>query len=287
MLYQDNLSKGCIPSACGGASFPKCSKLFSTGCRNSVLSVFGSPDRIQNSLAVGLLLQDLYPFLLIISWAVLPWKQACLATGSTSEPVLRWPPWRTVCEVYRLIFKVLQCLVHSDSASASGSSGLCRCLVWDNVCANVYCGLLISVTADAYRFDLRKLIKSLALPTCLVAQYSVSLQLRIGVSSDLSYAELTAVTEWWVLSLLLLDIGGQGGVPVPVKMKNCGFGAEVRQFSPGTLTPVMTWLVAHENKTSVLTVICLGLGSSRSIARSSLDVDNRFCVSGDFPGDLF
>lgn len=63
------------------------------------------------------------------------------------------------------------------------------------MCANVYFGLLISVTADAYRFDLRKLMKSPALPACWVAQYSVFLQLCIGVSSDLSCAEFTAVSQ--------------------------------------------------------------------------------------------
>lgn len=51
---------------------------------------------------------------------------------------------------------------------------------------NIYFGLLISVTADAYRFDLRKLIKGPALPTCLVVQYSVFLQLHISVSSERS-----------------------------------------------------------------------------------------------------
>lgn len=147
--------------------------------------------------------------------------------------------------------------VHSDSASTSGSSGLCRCLVWDNACGNIYFGLLISVTADAYRFDLRKLIKGPSLPTCLVVQYSVFLQLHIGARSEWSPTEFTTVREWWMFSPLLFDIGKQGGVSVPVKLKNCGFAALKSDLhSPsGILTPVTTglafdWLVMRTGPVS-------------------------------------
>lgn len=96
------------------------------------------------------------------------------ATGPTSELVLRWPLCQTEGVLYRLALKFCMSLVHSDSASSSRSSGLCRCLLWDNACGNLYFGLLISVAADAYRFDLRKFIKGPALSACSVVQSSPS-----------------------------------------------------------------------------------------------------------------
>lgn len=119
--------------------------------------------------------------------------------------LLRWPLCQTECVMYRLALKFCMPLVHSDSAGTSGSSGLCRCLLWDNACGNLYFGLLISVAADAYRFDLRKLVKGPALPACSVVQYSVFLQLW-GVS----YTEFTTAREWWMLSFLLFDTSREG-----------------------------------------------------------------------------
>lgn len=131
----------------------------------------GSHKAIQNSLA---LLLCFYKIIISFNdpWGVLPWKQMSPTTGPTSELVLRWPLCQTECILYRLALKSCMSLVHSDSASSSGSSGLCRCLLWYNVCGNLYFGLLISVAADAYHCDLRKLIKGSALPACCVVQCS-------------------------------------------------------------------------------------------------------------------
>lgn len=115
-------------------------------------------------------------------------------------------------------------LVHSDSASTSGSSGLCRCLVWDSACDNICFGLLISGTVDAYRFDLRKLIKGPALPTCSVVQYLDFFQHRIGLSSESSLLHRVH-SQGMMDAFSSLDISRPGGLSVPVKLKNCGFGA--------------------------------------------------------------
>lgn len=94
-----------------------------------------------------------------------------------------------------------------------------------------------------------------------------------------------------MLSPLLFDTAKQGGASVPVKLKNCGFGALKSDvhIPPGTLTPVTTglafdWLLMRMRPVSQ--VICLGLGSFRSVVLSALDVDSyHFCGSRDLPGN--
>lgn len=87
------------------------------------------------------------------------------------------------------------------------------------------------------------------------------------------------------------DTGKEGGVSAPVQLKNWIWCAEVRfAYSPWNSRSGGCWpgirLVAHENETSVPTVICLGLGSSGSIACSALGIDNyHFCGSRDFLGN--
>lgn len=151
-------------------------------------------------------------------WGVLPWKQTSPATGPTSELVLRWPLCQTQCVLYRLALKFCMSLVHSDSASSSRSSGLCRCLLWDNACGNLYFGLLISVAADPYHFDLRKLIKGPALSACSV-QSSPALR-------DLPSPQFTIAREWWMLSSQLF--GTREGYPSlatwkPLDSEDCTF----------------------------------------------------------------
>lgn len=186
-------------------------------------------------------------------------------------------------------------LVHTDSASTSGSSGLCRCLVWDNACGNIYFGLLISVTADAYRFDSRKLIKGPALPACLVVQYLVFFHLRISVSSERSPLHWVHHSQGMMnaFSSAFWYRQARRGIGPCQAGKLWIWCTEVRfTYSPwhshsSDCWPGI-WLVFHENETSVLTVICLGLGSSRSVALSALDVDNyHFCGPRDFPGEPF
>lgn len=133
--------------------------------------------------------------------------------------LLRWPLCQTECVMYRLALKFCMPLVHSDSAGTSGSSGLCRCLLWDNACGNLYFGLLISVAADAYRFDLKKLVKGPALPACSVVQYSVFLQLwgRLLHWVHHSQGMMDAFfSAFWYQ---------QGGISLPVHWKNSGLGA--------------------------------------------------------------
>lgn len=162
-------------------------------------------------------------------------------------------------------------LVHSDCASSSGSSGLCRCLLWDNICGNLYVGLLLSVAADAYHFDLRKLIKGPALPACCCSVFCLPPALR-----DLSSTEFTTAREWWTLSSLLFDTSKQRGY-----LKNSGLSA----LSSGLHISweFSLWGLWPENKASVWTMICLSLGSSWISAFSALDVDSyhHFCGPRD------
>lgn len=147
----------------------------------------GSHKAIQNSSALWLC------FYKIIIFFFPPLKSSlrCLSmkTNESSHwTYIRACTWVTSVSdwvLYRLALKFCMSLVHSDSASSSGCSGLCSCLLWDNVCGNLYFGLLISVAADAYLFDSRKLIKGPALPSCSVFQCSVFPQLW-GISLPLS-----------------------------------------------------------------------------------------------------
>lgn len=239
-------------SAYGDASFAGCSKLFSSVGRN----LSGSHEAIQNSLALWLCFYKIIIFFFFFfnhPWGVLPWKEMSPATGPTSELVLRWPLCQTECAMYRLALKFCMPLVHSDSAGTSGSSGLCRCLLWDNACGNLYFGLLISVAADAYRFDWRKLVKSPALPACSVVQYSLFLQLW-GIS--LARSSPHPGNDGCFFFCFLIP-AGRGITPCPPE-ELWTWCAELRiAHSLGTLTLGTVAWHFPENKASVWTVICL------------------------------
>lgn len=215
---------------------------------------------------MALLLQDHYLFFFDHPWGVLPWKQTSAATGPTSELVLRWPLCQTQCVLYRLALKFCMSLVHSDSASSSRSSGLCRCLLWDNACGNPYLGLLISVAADPYRFDLRKLIKGPAPSACSV---------QPSPSSEGSPFPWVHHSQGMV-DAFFSAFWYQGGASLPGHLKTPGLGAPSWGWH-------ISWELWPEDKASVWAGISLKLGSSWIVALSALDVDS----NRDFPGNLF